>query len=213
MRTAEVQDRLNRLGFDAGATDGVEGPLTRTAVARFQLACALPGHNLVVDGLPGPRTWAALADVGDGRLAPHFHVSELRTRTRSGGPKDGSCWVHRDLLRGLEALRAHVGRPLPVVSGFRDVAHNRRVGGAARSQHTFGAAPELDRLASVPGRINGRAARIAGRAADIPRDYVRLDDAADLGLFAGLGHRSGWVTHVDVREGVPATRPTIWHYG
>jgi hypothetical protein len=212
VQTAELQDRLNRLGFDAGPTDGVEGPMTRTAVARFQLACALPGHNLVVDGVPGPRTWAALVAAGDGRLSPHFHVSELRTRTRLKGPKDGTAWVHRDLLHGLEALRRHVGRPLPVISGWRDSAHNRRVGGAPRSQHTFGSAPELDRLAGIPGRISPRAERIAGRAADIPWGYITLADARQLGLFSGLGHRDGFVTHVDVRLGVPATRPDTWPY-
>jgi len=209
VRTDELQSRLNRIGFEAGPVDGVAGPMTATAVARFQLACALPGHHLVVDAVPGPRTYAALEAVGDGRLSPHFHASELRTRTRQGGPKDGSCWVHRDLLRALEALRAEVGRPLPVVSGWRDVAHNRRVGGASRSQHTYGPAPELDAIAP---RLARGAMRVVGRAVDIPRQYVTLDRLRGMALFAGIGHRNGLVTHVDVRLGDPA-RPTVWRYG
>lgn len=209
MQTREMQARLNRMGFDAGTEDGVEGPKTRTAVARFQLACALPGHHLVVDGLPGPRTWAALEEAGDGRLSPHFHASELRTRTRRGGPRDGTCWVHRDLLAALEALRAHVGRPLTIVSGYRDPAHNKRVGGASRSQHTFGTAPELDRLAAIPGRIDRRAKRIAGRAADIPSGYIHVKEARKLGLFRGIGYRGTWATHVDVRTSAAAK----WRYG
>lgn len=209
MRTDELQSRLNRIGFEAGPVDGVPGPMTRTAVARFQLACAMPGHHLVVDAIPGPRTYAALEAVGDGRLAPHFHASEIRTRTRAGGPRDGSCWVHRDLLRALEELRAEVGRPLPVVSGWRDVAHNRRVGGASRSQHTYGPAPELDAIAP---RLTRGALRVAGRAADIPRTYVTLDKLRAMRLFTGIGHRDGLVTHVDVRPGDP-TRPVVWRYG
>ena len=206
MGTAELQERLNRLGMDAGVVDGVMGPKTATAVARFQLACALPGHHLVVDAIPGPRTWAALIAATDGlRLAPHFFIDELRTRTRSGGPKDGTCWVHRDLLRALEDLRAAVGRPIPIISGWRDVAHNRRVGGASQSQHTFGIAPELG---AIRHRLSRGAHLHAGRAADIPQGVISLEDAKKLGLFGGLGHRNGWITHVDARPG----RQAIWAY-
>ena len=209
MQTAELQHNLNRLGFAAGRVDGVMGPVTRTATARFQLACAQPGHNLVVDGLPGPRTWAAIEAVGAGNLSPNFSVGELRTRTRAGGPKDGTCWIHRDLLHALQALRAHVGRPLPIISGWRDEAHNRRVGGAARSQHTYGAATELD---AIRGRLVPRPFLFAGRAADFNRGYISLDECASLRLFGGIGHRNGQVTHVDVRPG-PRDRPAVWHYG
>lgn len=213
MQTAEMQDRLNRLGMSAGSTDGVLGSMTRTALARFQLACALPGHNLVVDAIPGPRSWAALREATERMaLSPHFGVGELRTRTRQGGPKDGTCWVHRDLLHGLERLRAHVGRPLPVVSGWRDPAHNRRVGGASASQHTFGVAPELVALSS---RLSRRAHLRAGRAADIPRRYASLEEVRELELFGGLGYvRDGgvdWVTHVDVRPTNPKS-PSTWRY-
>lgn len=212
MQTSELQSRLNRLGFDAGPVDDVMGPMTATATARFQLACALPGHHLVVDAIPGPRTWAALRAVqtqGD-RLAPHFTVAELRTRTRSGGPKDGTCWVHRDLLHALEELRAaRMGRPLPIISGWRDVAHNARVGGAAQSQHTFGAAPELH---AIRARLRNGALLNAGRAADIPHGYITTVDAKQLGVFTGFGHRGGWVTHVDVRPGNPLA-PVTWRYG
>jgi len=209
MTTAELQERLNRLGMSAGSVDGVMGPMTRTAVARFQLACALPGHNLVVDAVPGPRTWAALREAASGHLSPHFNVSELRTRTRAGGPKDGTCWVHRDLLHALERLRADVGRPLSVVSGWRDVAHNRRVGGASASQHTFGISPELSAISS---RLARNAHLRAGRAADIPSGYVTLEHARSLALFGGLGYRGQWVTHVDVRP-VNTSTPTVWRYG
>jgi hypothetical protein len=209
MQTAELQHNLNRLGFDAGKVDGSLGPMTRTATARFQLACAQPGHNLVVDGLPGPRTWAAIDAVGAGSLSRHFSVAELRTRTRASGPKDGTCWIHRDLLQALEALRAHVGRPLPIISGWRDEAHNRRVGGASRSQHTYGAATELE---AVRGRLVSRPFLFAGRAVDFNSGYISLDECVGLRLFGGIGHRGGQVTHVDVRPG-DRNRPAVWHYG
>jgi hypothetical protein len=54
-RVREVQRKLNRLGHGAGAVDGLFGPVTDAAVRRFQNERAL-----VVDGLVGPRTLAAL---------------------------------------------------------------------------------------------------------------------------------------------------------
>ena len=50
-----LQNRLKALGFDCGATDLQFGAHTFTAVEAFQSA-----NNLVVDGIVGPNTWAAL---------------------------------------------------------------------------------------------------------------------------------------------------------
>ena len=209
METRAMQQKLADLGFAPGAVDGVEGPATRTSAARFQLACNLTGHqNLTVDAVPGPQTWAALdAAHASGRLSDHFSVAELRSKG------DGTCWVHRDLLKALEALRAHVGRPLGIVSGWRDVAHNQRVGGARTSQHTFGAARELE---DIKVRLSPGASLGAGRAADFNRGYINLEDARALQLFSGLGWRQDgqqWVTHGDVRTNAQPSNPTVWRYG
>ena len=51
----ELQHRLNQLGFDAGAEDGIFGPLARAAVEEFQRDTGLP-----VDGVAGPATLATL---------------------------------------------------------------------------------------------------------------------------------------------------------
>ncbi len=51
----EVQQRLRRLGYRAGAVDGIYGPLTAGAVRAFQQR-----SGLTIDGVVGPQTWAAL---------------------------------------------------------------------------------------------------------------------------------------------------------
>jgi peptidoglycan hydrolase-like protein with peptidoglycan-binding domain len=51
----DLQRRLTLAGFDAGASDGEFGPRTRDALRAFQRA-----RGLKVDGICGPKTWAAL---------------------------------------------------------------------------------------------------------------------------------------------------------
>ena len=96
-------------------------------------------------------------------------------------------WVEprlRLLADTLEAIRAELGRPVAVLSGYRSPAYNDRVGGVTRSQH------------------------MEGRAADIKADGVspRIVHALVLRLYAdgklphlgGLGEYPGF-THIDVR--------------
>jgi len=89
---------------------------------------------------------------------------------------------------GLETLRAHIGRPIGVLSGFRDFDL-----GASMSQHKFG---------------NGM---------DPTRPLPHSSEIAKLKVFSGIGtHTDGRVRHLDVRHVGPNTtggtksRPTIF---
>jgi len=56
LSTAQVkalQQALNELGFDAGEADGLLGPMTQTALRRYQAA-----HELPIDGYPAPSVLA-----------------------------------------------------------------------------------------------------------------------------------------------------------
>jgi uncharacterized protein YcbK (DUF882 family) len=111
-------------------------------------------------------------------LSEHFSEDELRCKCGCG-----SVQVTCSLLQLLEDLRERIGRPLPIVSGYRCPRHNRRVGGARRSQH------------------------VLGTAADLPVGYVTAAQAASCGA-RGVGTKGPWAVHVDVREGPIAA----WRY-
>jgi hypothetical protein len=199
-----IQQRLNRFGFGPIGEDGLNGPATRLAVARFQVAYNL-GKWLTVDGQYGPMTLAAMDEVDKtGKISANFSLNEVRSKG------DRTAYIHRDILKALETLRSRVGKPLSLVSAYRDEAHNRRVGGARSSQHTYGASPELE---AIKDRFPRGAYLGSGRAVDFNQGYIRLDDAKALNTFSGLGHRNGWVTHADLRLGVSPARPTVWRYG
>lgn len=53
--TFGLQNALRRLGYDVGKVDGIPGPKTRAAVTAFQR-----DRGLMVDGIYGPKTRAAL---------------------------------------------------------------------------------------------------------------------------------------------------------
>lgn len=53
--TAEVQRVLKKWGYYTGAVDGINGPLTKAAVKRFQRK-----YGLVADGIVGPLTAAKM---------------------------------------------------------------------------------------------------------------------------------------------------------
>ena len=60
----------------------------------------------------------------------------------------------------LEKLRAIVGHPLAVVSGFRCAKHNLAVGGKAQSQHLTGKAADLVCKKATPALVKECATKV-----------------------------------------------------
>lgn len=90
------------------------------------------------------------------------------------------------LARNLELMRRAYGNPIPVISGYRCPAYNKRIGGASRSQHMQGRAADL---ASSPIKQSAliRAAR------KVPA-FAR----------GGIGEYPAGGVHVDIRPNGPA---------
>jgi GH25 family lysozyme M1 (1,4-beta-N-acetylmuramidase) len=186
LATVDIQKRLKVIGWPI-KTNGIRDADTARAIKDFQRGFVGDGSfaPLGEDGVVGEKTVKALQwsiDHG-GACAPHFMFREFAS-SHSG-------WIrtHRELVSGLEKLRAHVGHPIGVLSGFRDFNL-----GASLSQHKFGNA--MDPTAALP----------------------HFSEVAALKVFSGIGHfaSNGLVRHVDVRHVGPNTtggtkaRPTIF---
>jgi len=90
----------------------------------------------------------------------------------------GSLRINEDALDKLQALRDRLGKPLIVRSAYRSPAHNRAVGGAARSKHLDGTAFDI---------------------AMTNHDPLAFEEAARAVGFKGFGFypRSGFM-HIDL---------------
>ena len=110
----------------------------------------------------------------------HFSPRELASRG------DGSVRTLIEAGDALESVRQLLGRPLRILSAYRDPLHNARVGGAPLSRHKTGRAFDIA-LASV-------------------NRFELAHAVADCG-FAGLG-RYQMFLHVDIRK-----RPAAWWGG
>lgn len=80
------------------------------------------------------------------RLSEHFTLAEFE-RTSTGGtlfvPRMYVPNICYGVHRILEPLRAHLGCPVIITSGWRSPEVNRRVGGVANSQHLLGEAADI----------------------------------------------------------------------
>jgi GH25 family lysozyme M1 (1,4-beta-N-acetylmuramidase) len=175
--TEEIQTLLKQIGFPM-AIDGVRGPETAQAIKDFQRGYvgSPPVDPLVQDGLVGQKTEDALraSAAKDGLCSSHFKFREFASS------HTGRIRTHTELVIGLEKLRAHMGRPIGVLSGFRDFDL-----GASMSQHKF------------------------GNAMDPTEPLSTVNEVAALKVFSGIGHSPGSdrVRHVDVRHVGPNTTP------
>lgn len=106
-----------------------------------------------------------------GDLSAHFSRREFDCKDGAHADPDPA------LIAALERARTLAGnRPIVIVSGYRTVSWNRRVGGAPRSQHLY------------------------NRAADLQKGALSIEQARAAG-FTGIGYCGAWAVHVDVRPG------------
>jgi uncharacterized protein YcbK (DUF882 family) len=55
----------------------------------------------------------------------------------------GKCDMDPVFMACLQGLRDEFGQAITVTSGFRCEAHNKEIGGAAKSQHLYGKAADI----------------------------------------------------------------------
>ena len=111
---------------------------------------------------------------GNTALTKNFKVREFACN-------DGSdvIFISMDLVEILQKIRDHFGKPVNINSAYRTPAYNKKVDGAAYSQHLYGMAADIS---------------ISGVSPKTVADYAEtlLPKTGGIGIYQTF-------THVDVR--------------
>lgn len=112
---------------------------------------------------------------GTKKLSANFKVKEFAC-------KDGSdvIFISDGLAQVLQAIRLHFGKPVTINSGYRTPAYNKKVGGAAYSQHLYGTAADIQVTGVSPKDVAAYAETL-------------LPNTGGIGIYSTF-------THVDVRK-------------
>lgn len=71
-------------------------------------------------------------------LSKNFTVKELRCKCPSH-----DLYIDYTLIKKLQKLRDKVKMPIYILSGYRTVEYNKKIGGAKYSQHVLGKAADI----------------------------------------------------------------------
>lgn len=79
------------------------------------------------------------------KLSEHFTLGEMTATSQPFDNTPGAIALEnlRTLCKQLETIRAKVGRPLRISSGFRSAKVNKAVGGSTYSHHRYGNAADI----------------------------------------------------------------------
>ena len=114
------------------------------------------------------------ANDGAKALSANFKVREFACT-------DGTdtVFVSPELVVILQKIREHFGKPVTINSGYRTETHNKKVGGAAYSQHKYGTAADISVSGVTPSKVAAYAETL-------------LPGKGGIGIYNSF-------THVDVR--------------
>lgn len=150
------QINLNFLGFYNGEIDGLVGKGTIKAYKNFQKK-----YGLKADGVYGVKTDSKLISVikdiqkelgvdADGIVGAKTIEAQEWTKIKYFKKSEFTCKcgckinnINLKLVKILDQIRKHFGKPVYITSGTRCTKHNKEVGGVPNSRHLQGKAADL----------------------------------------------------------------------
>lgn len=120
------------------------------------------------------------------KLSTNFNVSEFACH---GSGCCASVKIDEQLVTYLQKIRDHFGKPVTINSGYRCATHNRAVGGATNSYHTYGRAADIVVDGVAPAEV---------------AKYAESIGIKGIGLYETV--KDGYFVHIDTR-----TSKSFWY--
>jgi uncharacterized protein YcbK (DUF882 family) len=133
------------------------------------------------------------------KITAHFDSTEFRQK--NGNVAYPEQWVEprlRKLCAALEVLRAELGKPITIISGYRSEIYNKKIGGARASQHCLGRAADIVVAGATPKQVHEATLHLYNEA---------MIAIGGLGYYPPKNGKGGFV-HIDVRPGERLARWT-----
>lgn len=119
------------------------------------------------------------------KLTKNFNLSEFNCKDFRASPVPEKFYDNvQKLANELQKLRDKLGEPVFIISGYRTIDHNRKIGGAAKSYHLIAKAADIATRTKTPRQL-----------ADIIEAMI-LNKEIKIG---GLGVYPSWI-HLDIRR-------------
>ena len=116
------------------------------------------------------------------QLTKNFHIDEFACHDGTPVPEELYLNV-LELAENLQVLRDAIGKPIKIMSGYRHLEYNKKIGGARKSQHMEALAADIKAKGIGPSKM-----------ADLIEDFISKDKLKK----GGVG-RYPTFTHYDVR--------------
>jgi uncharacterized protein YcbK (DUF882 family) len=82
-------------------------------------------------------------------MTKNFNLNEFNCKSGAKMPVSVERNI-RELAENLQVLRDTLGVPIRINSGYRESAHNQKIGGAINSQHVHGRAADFKAIGIAP---------------------------------------------------------------
>jgi uncharacterized protein YcbK (DUF882 family) len=86
------------------------------------------------------------------QLTKNFHIDEFACHDGTAVPSKFYVNV-LELAENLQALRDQIGKPIKIMSGYRHLEYNKKIGGARKSQHLTAMAADIKVKGIGPAKL------------------------------------------------------------